>query len=141
VASRLTPLGHSSLSFNHTAKRSVICTSTAQNCHIHAILLQDLSSPPIRSKRIPLLTGPPSTDPVVIGSSAIRPDMVPNHPRFRYAEVVLTRDLLADELDICWEIPASPVNHRIAARPHPDKSKARQSIVLPRNPGSNAHFR
>jgi hypothetical protein len=30
-------------------------------------------------------------------------------------------DSLADELEICWKIPASPVNHRMAGRPRPVK--------------------
>ena len=36
---------------------------------------------PTRCRRIPLLTGPPSTYPVGIGSSAIRPSIAPNRRR------------------------------------------------------------
>ena len=38
------------------------------------------------------------------------------------SEVILGRDLLAGELEICCEIPASIVKHRIAGRLHHVKS-------------------
>ncbi len=37
-------------------------------------------------------------------------------------EVILGQDLLAINLEICWEIPASRVKHRIAVRPSLVKS-------------------
>ena len=37
-------------------------------------------------------------------------------------EVILRRDLIAGEFEICREIPAPPVKHHIAGRPHPEKS-------------------
>ena len=43
------------------------------------------------------------------------------------SEVTLGRDLLAGQLGICWEIPASPVNHSIAGRPHPVKSASQSA--------------
>jgi hypothetical protein len=47
------------------------------------------------------------------------------------SEDILGRDLLAGELEICWEIPASPVNHRIAGRPPPDKPSAMKMALTP----------
>jgi hypothetical protein len=39
-----------------------------------------------------------------------------------YPEVILGLELPAGEPEICCEISASPVKHRIAGRPSPDKS-------------------
>src|SRR5208283_5879609 len=53
------------------------------SCPICGLLLQHLSSPQPGYRRIPLLTGPRSTYPVGIGSSAIRPSIAPNRRRVR----------------------------------------------------------
>ena len=54
-----------------------------------------------------------------------------------YSEVILGRDLLAGELDICWEIPAPSAKHSIAGPPHPDESDYRNVALL----GGSLEFR
>jgi hypothetical protein len=40
------------------------------------------------------------------------------------------RDLPAGELEICWEVPALPVKHLVADRPHSDNAVSRDLFAV-----------
>ncbi len=58
--------------------------------------------------------------------SPLRFEPADNFRIVAYSEVILGRDLLAGEFEICWEIPATLLKHRIAGRPSPEKSSPKK---------------